>query len=84
MNKIRNDIDKLDEKIFKLLKARLSKAKKIATLKKYMKVKTNDEEREQEILNKLDCADYGIYKKQMTEIYKEIFKQMKDLENGET
>ena len=84
MNKIRRDIDKLDDKIFKLLKTRLSKAKKIAALKKYMKVQTNDEEREQEILKKLDCEDYRPYQQQMTEIYKEIFKQMKDLEHGET
>jgi chorismate mutase len=84
MNKIRRDIDKLDDKIFKLLKTRLSKAKKIAALKKYMKVQTNDDEREQEILKKLDCEDYRPYQQQMTEIYKEIFKQMKDLEYGES
>lgn len=84
MNKIRRDIDKLDDKIFKLLKTRLSKAKKIAALKKYMKVQTNDVEREQEILKKLDCEDYRPYQQQMTEIYKEIFKQMKDLEYGES
>ena len=84
MNKIRRDIDKIDEKIFKLLKTRLTKAKKIAALKKYMKVQTNDDEREQEILKKLDCEDYRPYQKQMTEIYKEIFKQMKDLEYGES
>ena len=64
MNKIRRDIDKLDDKIFKLLKARLSKAKKIASLKKYMKVQVNDDEREQEILDKLDCEDYKPYKEQ--------------------
>lgn len=83
MNRIRREIDKIDDKIFKLLKQRLSKAKKIGQLKKYMKVKVNDAEREQEILDKLDCEDYKPYKEQMTAIYKEIFKQMKDLENGE-
>lgn len=83
MNRIRREIDKIDDKIFKLLKQRLSKAKKIGQLKKYMKVKVNDAEREQEILDKLDCEDYKPYKEQMTAIYKEIFQQMKDLENGE-
>ena len=58
----------------------LSKAKKIAALKKYMKVQVNDDEREKEILDKLDCEDYKPYKEQMTAIYKEIFQQMKDLE----
>ena len=61
----------------------MSKAKKIAALKKYMKVQVNDEEREKEILDKLDCEDYKPYKEQMTAIYKEIFQQMKDLESGE-
>lgn len=48
-----------------------------------MKVQVNDDEREQEILDKLDCEDYKPYKEQITVIYKEIFKQMKDLESGE-
>lgn len=83
MNKIRRDIDKIDEKIFKLLKTRLSKAKKIAALKKYMKVQLDDTARETEILSKLDCEDYLPYKNQITEIYKTIFAKMKELENGE-
>ena len=83
MNRIRREIDKIDDKIFKLLKQRLSKAKKIGQLKKYMKVKVNNDEREKEILDKLDCEDYKPDKEQMTAIYKEIFQQMKDLESGE-
>lgn len=80
MNRIRRDIDKIDEKIFKLLKNRLSKAKKIGELKKYMKVQVNDDEREKEILEKLDSDDYKAYKEPMTKIYQEIFNQMKNLE----
>lgn len=83
MNRIRREIDKIDDKIFKLLKQRLSKAKKIGQLKKYMKVKVNDAEREQEILDKLKTDEYKNFENPMSEIYKEIFKQMKDLENGE-
>ena len=48
-----------------------------------MKVKVNDEEREKEILGKLNTDEYKHYEHPMTEIYKEIFKQMKDLEDGE-
>ena len=84
MNKIRRDIDKIDEKLFKLLKTRLSKAKKIAELKKYMTVKVSDEEREKEILGKLNCEEYNAYKPQIEQIYLEIFKQMKELELGNT
>lgn len=80
MNKIRRDIDKIDEKIFKLLKNRLSKAKKIGELKKYMKIQVNVEEREKEILDKLDSDDYKSYKEPISKIYKEIFNQMKNLE----
>jgi chorismate mutase len=80
MNKIRRDIDKIDEKIFKLLKNRLSKAKKIGELKKYMKIQVNVEEREKEILDKLDSDDYKSYKEPISKIYQEIFNQMKNLE----
>lgn len=48
-----------------------------------MKVKVNDAEREQEILDKLNTDEYKNYENPITEIYKEIFKQMKDLESGE-
>lgn len=80
MNKIRRDIDKIDEKIFKLLKNRLSKAKKIGELKKFMKIQVNVEEREKEILDKLDSDDYKSYKEPISKIYQEIFNQMKNLE----
>lgn len=80
MNKIRRDIDKIDEKIFKLLKNRLSKAKKIGELKKYMKIQVNVEEREKEILDRLDSDDYKSYKEPISKIYQEIFNQMKNLE----
>ena len=80
MNKIRRDIDKIDEKIFKLLKNRLSKAKKIGELKKFMKIQVNVEEREKEILDKLDSDDYKTYKEPISKIYQEIFNQMKNLE----
>ena len=37
MNKLHRDIDKIDDKIFKLLAERLSKAKHIGELKRYIK-----------------------------------------------
>ena len=84
MNKIRNEIDKLDDKIFKLLKARFGKAKKIGQLKKYLKVSTDDEKREQEILSKLDDVNIsGNYKDEITKVYELIFQLMKDIESKE-
>jgi chorismate mutase len=84
MNKIRNEIDKIDEKIFKLLKSRFDKAKKIGQLKKYLKVSTDDEKREQEILSKLDDVNIsGNYKEEITKVYELIFQLMKDIESKE-
>ena len=84
MNKIRNEIDKIDDKIFKLLKSRFDKAKKIGQLKKYLKVSTDDEKREQEILSKLDEVNIsGNYKEEITKVYKLIFQLMKDIESKE-
>ena len=75
---------KIDEKIFKLLKSRFDKAKKIGQLKKYLKVSTDDEKREQEILSKLDDVNIsGNYKEEITKVYELIFQLMKDIESKE-
>lgn len=81
MNKIRNEIDKIDDKIFKLLKSRFDKAKKIGQLKKYLKVSTDDKTIEKEILSKLDDVNIsGNYKEEITKVYELIFQLMKDIE----
>ena len=84
MNKIRNEIDKIDDKIFKLLKSRFDKAKKIGQLKKYLKVSTDDKTIEKEILSKLDDVNTsGNYKEEITKVYELIFQLMKDIESKE-
>ena len=84
MNKIRNEIDKIDDKIFKLLKSRFDKAKKIGQLKKYLKVSTDDKAIEKEILSKLDDVNIsGNYKEEITKVYELIFQLMKDIESKE-
>ena len=83
MNKLHRDIDKIDDKIFKLLAERLSKAKHIGELKQYFKQPITNEEREAEILSKADNTDYVKYKDELTAIYKTIFEQMKKLEQDE-
>lgn len=84
MNKLHRDIDKIDDKIFKLLFDRLSKAKHIGELKKYFKQPITNEERETEILSRANKPEYVKYKTELTEIYKTIFEQMKKLEQDET
>ena len=84
MNKIRNEIDKIDDKIFKLLKSRFDKAKKIGQLKKYLKISTDDKVIEKEILSKLDDVNIsGNYKEEITKVYELIFQLMKDIESKE-
>lgn len=84
MNKIRNEIDKIDDKIFKLLKSRFDKAKKIGQLKKYLKVSTDDKAIEKEILSKLDDVNIsGNYKEEITKVYELIFQLMNDIESKE-
>ena len=84
MNKIRNEIDKIDDKIFKLLKSRFDNAKKIGQLKKYLKVSTDDKAIEKEILSKLDDVNIsGNYKEEITKVYELIFQLMKDIESKE-
>lgn len=84
MNKLHRDIDKIDDKIFKLLVERLSKAKHIGELKKYFKQPITNEERETEILSRADKPEYVKYKNELIEIYKKIFEQMKKLEEDGT
>lgn len=84
MNKIRNEIDKIDDKIFKLLKSRFDKAKKIGQLKKYLKVSTDDKAIEKETLSKLDDVNIsGNYKEEITKVYELIFQLMNDIESKE-
>ena len=66
LGKLRNQIDKIDDKIIFLLEKRLQIAKKI---KKYKK-KIIDTNREKEILSK-------IHSKYIKDIYKSIFKNSK-------
>lgn len=84
MNKLHRDIDKIDEKLFKLLKSRLSKSKRIARVKMYYKDPIENDTRESEILSKLDDPEYSMYKDEMSAIYKTIFEQMKKLQQEET
>lgn len=80
MNKLHRDIDKIDEKIFKLLKDRLSKAKQIVIVKKFCKDKVTNKDREDAILAKASSSEYLEYKDEIEAIYQTIFEQMKKLE----
>ncbi|MBT4917505.1 chorismate mutase [Candidatus Peregrinibacteria bacterium] len=68
INKIRKEIDRIDDKLSSLLKKRLVEIKKVAALKKASKSSKDsvqDKKREEEILEKLE-----------TEFEMEIFKKI--------
>jgi chorismate mutase len=71
LNNIRDEIDKLDDKIILLLEKRFEIVKKIKTLQ--LKKNIEDKKREEKILNKTS-SDY------IKNIYKEIFKNSKNLQ----
>lgn len=65
LQKIRQEIDKIDQKIAILLQKRAEKSKKIALIKQNQKLKVTDPNREKKILENLE-----------TEYEKEIFKKI--------
>ncbi|MDA1060472.1 MAG: chorismate mutase [bacterium] len=70
----RQEIDKIDHEISKLLKKRMAKVLKIKELKKKRGLPKTDQDRENEILEKLDSN----YEKA---IFKEIIKQSRKLQD---
>lgn len=80
MNKLHRDIDKIDDKIFKLLKDRFSKAKQIAEVKKFCNDKVTNKDREDAILARASSSDYLQFKDELEAVYETIFEQMKKLQ----
>lgn len=70
---LRRKIDKIDEKIIKLLQKRAKAIKKIRQIKAKLGLRVVDKERENEILEKLE----GIYEK---EIFKKILAQSRKIQ----
>jgi shikimate dehydrogenase len=73
LKKLRNQLDKLDDKIIPLLEKRLALAKETKKHKK----KIHDKNREEEILTKIKS-------KYIQEIYKAIFKSSKKIQKETT
>jgi chorismate mutase len=73
INNIREEIDKIDEKIVKLLQERVKKVKEIKAAKTQSKSPIFDEKREKEIKNKLTTK----YEK---EIFKKIIEESRKLQ----
>lgn len=75
LHKIRLEIDKIDEKITKLLLKRAQKVLKIKDIKKSKKLPITDQNREKEILQKFSTP----YER---DIFKTIIRASKQLQNS--
>ncbi|MFN3528238.1 MAG: chorismate mutase [Candidatus Altarchaeaceae archaeon] len=77
----RNEIDKIDKKIAKLLKERFEKVKFIAELKKKFNKEIEDRERENEIYKNISEI-LNIDENKAKEIYKGIIDYSKEIEKN--
>ncbi len=74
ISSLRKEIDKIDEKIFILLKKRFKISKKIGRIKNKNKILIQDRNREKEILNKGN-KEFKLRKEFVKRIYNLIFKE---------
>ena len=81
INKIRSQIDHIDDKIIGLVVERLQKARKIGDIKKELKLPVNDKEREDIIINRLiEKAKNQLNANQIKQILKPIINISKNLQ----
>tara|TARA_B100001250_G_scaffold244699_1_gene210371 strand:- start:216 stop:488 length:273 start_codon:yes stop_codon:yes gene_type:complete len=84
INKIRSQIDDIDDKIFSLVVKRLQKAKIIGEIKKELKLAVYDKEREGIIINRLiEKLNNQLNEEQIKKIFEPIVDISKDLQQQE-
>ena len=84
INKIRSQIDHIDDKIISLIVKRLQKAKKIGDIKKELKLPIYDKKREDIIINRLiEKTKNQLNANQIKQILKPIINISKDLQRSE-
>ena len=84
INKIRSQIDHIDDKIISLILERLQKAQKIGEIKKTLKLPVYDKEREDIIINRLlKKTRNKLNANQIKQILKPIINISKDLQRLE-
>jgi chorismate mutase len=81
---LRKEIDKIDEKIFLLLKERFKLVRKIGKIKKSKSMKIYQPKREREILMKIarKARKYRIDPKEIIKIYKAILKASRKIQQN--
>ena len=84
INKIRSQIDHIDDKIISLILKRLQKAQKIGEIKKTLNLPVYDKEREDIIINRLlEKTRNKLNANQIKKILKPIINISKDLQRLE-
>ena len=84
INKIRSQIDHIDDKIISLILKRLQKAQKIGEIKKTLNLPVYDKEREDIIINRLlEKTRNKLNANQIKKILKPIINISKDLQRSE-
>ena len=78
---LREEIDKLDEKIITLLKSRMDVSKKVGELKAVLHIPVEDKGREEEIIQRLgELAEGDLKEEQLIRIFTAVFKSSKQIQ----
>ena len=78
---LREEIDKIDEKIITLLKSRMDVSKKVGELKATLRIPVEDKGREEEIIQRLgELADGNLKEEQLIKIFTAVFKSSKQIQ----
>lgn len=80
LNKLRTNIDKIDDNIIELLKKRFILAKKISDIKCRSKIRINNKKREKQIIKILINKHKYMNKNFICKLYKMIFKYSRNIQ----
>jgi len=82
IDKLRKQIDEIDEEILTLIAKRMQKAKKIGEIKRTKGLKIKDNEREREVIEKWKrkAKELNLSKEFVERIVKEIIRESRDVQ----
>ncbi|RLG56971.1 MAG: chorismate mutase [Candidatus Hydrothermarchaeota archaeon] len=82
IDKLRKQIDEIDEEILTLIAKRMQKAKKIGEIKRTKGLKIKDNEREREVIEKWKrkAKELNLSKEFVEKIVKEIIRESRDVQ----
>ena len=83
IDRLRKQIDEIDEEILTLIAKRMQKAKKIGEIKRAKGLKIKDNEREREVIEKWKrkAKELNLSKEFVEKIVKEIIRESRDVQD---